>query len=142
MISINLGSFLVLVIFSASGYRAGDANKADNNHKRQLLSFISTTITSNRTSEVYILQDDAADSDILLVADNQPQFGLRIYNYHNNLVADYGEISGSLNPQDAVVLGENSRFEIRKLSDNLLVFVTDQGELMVSTEYLKERGTE
>ena len=124
-----LGGFLLLVVFGATSYRNIVDSQDDNNHTRELMSFLSTTLSANKYNEIYTYSDAAVDSKVLVIVDDDGTHAVRIYNYDNNLVADYGSKDGQLWPQDANIIGNNSVFKIRQIHNELLEIETDLGKV-------------
>ena len=101
---------------------------------QRVLSFLSTTLTENRGRTSYVTDDPEAESTVLVIMEEDAGYALRIYNYQGHLVADYGESAGQLWPQDAIKLGENTRFEITEVKPGLLMIDTSDGRLFVAAE--------
>ena len=126
-----LGSFLMLVVFGAASYKGIVERQAHNDRTRELLSYLSTTLGANRQSDIFVEKDEKAESAVLTVRAEDPAYGLRIYDYRGNLVADYGKLENGLNPDNAIILGENTTLKIEEADDGLIKIDTDAGSVLV-----------
>ena len=126
-----LGSFLMLVVFGATSYKRIVERLSHNDHSRELLSYLSTTLTANRLNEIFVAEDDAAESPVLIVREKDPAYGLRIYDHKGNLVADYGKMDAGLDPDSAIILGENTTLKIEETDKGLIKIDTDAGSVLV-----------
>jgi len=139
IVTLFLGGFLLLVVFGAASYRNITLSQSENNHVRELQSYLLTTIQSNKLNKMYLKEAEEADSKVLYIEDIDSTYGFRIYNYQGNLVEDYGEMNGKLYPKDANVLGENSTLNFELVNPELLKITTDLGSIYVKV-YRFEKG--
>ncbi len=139
ILTLFLGGFLLLVVFGATSYRTITLSQSENNHVRELQSYLLTTIQSNKLNKMYLKEAEEADSEVLYIEDVDSNYGFRIYNYQGNLVEDYGEMNGKLYPEDANVLGKNSELSFELVNPELLKITTDLGSIYVKV-YRFEKG--
>ena len=134
IVTLFIGGFLLLVVFGATSYRNVVLSQESNNHTRELSAYLSLTIQTNKKGKIYTYQEKGIDSKVLVVQDGNSSYAFRIYNYGGNLVEDYGKMDGELYPEDANVLGENSKFVLREVKEGLLAIETDAGITYVAVE--------
>lgn len=67
---------------------------------------------------------------VLVIADGQSGYAIRIYRYGDSLVEDYGEADGALYPDMAQVIGETEEFRIEELENGAYAVVTDAGRVL------------
>jgi len=127
IITLFLGGVLVLVMFSAVSYRSAAAGRRDHDHSRVVISYLSTVLSSNRGSEVYTYHDSEIGAEVLAICDMDSVNGTRIYVYEGQLITVYGLLDSPLIPEDGIVLGDNTVFEITGISDDLIAVTTDEG---------------
>lgn len=123
-----LGGFLLLVVFGATTYRNISAVQSSNNELRSSLSYLSTSLTTDRASDLLIRNENVGT--VLIIADGDTGYGKRIYLYEGYLVEDYGPVDGSLMPEDAIRIAEGQTFAIRQ-EEELLIIETDEGTVKV-----------
>ncbi len=124
-----LAGFFLTVIFGAQTYREIARGQSRNNEDRALLSYISTCVRMNDTAgAVSVSQADG--EPVLVIADGQSGYAIRIYRYGDSLVEDYGEAGGALYPDMAQVIGETKEFRIEELGNDTYAVDTDAGRVL------------
>ena len=125
-----IGSFLLLVVFGALSYKNLVGHSSVNSHKRQVAAYLNTALTHERTSSFRI--DEGPEGPMLVLEDSDTGYADRIYCYNGNLLDDYGESEGELDPENAIVIGENSTFTLDLSPSGLLTIKTDRGTVRVN----------
>ncbi len=124
-----LAGFFLTVVFGAQTYREIAQGQSRNNEARALLSYISTCVRMNDTpGAVRVSREDG--EPVLVIADGQSGYAIRIYRYGDSLVEDYGEAEGALCPDMAQVIGETEEFRIEELENGAYAVVTDAGRVL------------
>ena len=126
---IFLAGFFLTVVFGALTYREIAAGQSGNNEKRALLSYLSTCVRMNDTTGAVSVAE-ADGEPVLVIADGQSGYALRIYRYEDKLVEDYGEAQGALYPDMAQVIGETKEFRIEALGNDTYRIITDAGRVL------------
>lgn len=124
-----LAGFFLTVVFGAQTYREIAEGQSRNNEARALLSYISTCVRMNDTpGAVRVFRQEG--EPVLVIADGQSGYAIRIYRYGDSLVEDYGEADGALYPDMAQVIGETEEFRIEELENGAYAVVTDAGRVL------------
>lgn len=135
-----LAGFFLLVVFAAQTYRGIVAGQTRNNQARALLSYISTCVKANDTEgAVSVGQLDGRP--VLVIADGDTGYGLRIYQYGESLLEDYGQLDAGLDPSFAQNIGTTETFLIERLADDTYAVTTDAGRVLFSVRSGKEQET-
>ena len=124
-----LAGFFLTVIFGAQTYREIADGQNRNNEARALLSYISTCVRMNDTAGA-VPVSQVEGEPVLVIADGQSGYAIRIYRYGDSLVEDYGEAAGALYPDMAQVIGETEEFRIEELGDQTYAIITDAGRVL------------
>ena len=124
-----LAGFFLTVIFGAQTYREIADGQNRNNEARALLSYISTCVRMNDTAGA-VSVSQVEGEPVLVIADGQSGYAIRIYRYGDSLVEDYGEAAGALYPDMAQVIGETEEFRIEELGDQTYAVITDAGRVL------------
>ena len=124
-----LAGFFLTVIFGAQTYREIADGQNRNNEARALLSYISTCVRMNDTAGA-VSVSQVEGEPVLVIADGQSGYAIRIYRYGDSLVEDYGEAAGALYPDMAQVLGETEEFRIEELGGQTYAIITDAGRVL------------
>ena len=124
-----LAGFFLTVIFGAQTYREIADGQNRNNEARALLSYISTCVRMNDTAGA-VSVSQVEGEPVLVIADGQSGYAIRIYRYGDSLVEDYGEAAGALYPDMAQVIGETEEFRIEELGDQTYAIITDAGRVL------------
>lgn len=124
-----LAGFFLTVIFGAQTYREIADGQNRNNEARALLSYISTCVRMNDTAGA-VSVSQVEGEPVLVIADGQSGYAIRIYRYGDSLVEDYGEADGALYPDMAQVIGETEEFRIEELENGAYAVVTDAGRVL------------
>ena len=124
-----LAGFFLTVIFGAQTYREIADGQNRNNEARALLSYISTCVRMNDTAGA-VSVSQVEGEPVLVIADGQSGYAIRIYRYGDSLVEDYGEAAGALYPDMAQVIGETEEFRIEELGGQTYAVITDAGRVL------------
>lgn len=124
-----LAGFFLTVIFGAQTYREIVDGQNRNNEARALLSYISTCVRMNDTAGA-VSVSQVEGEPVLVIADGQSGYAIRIYRYGDSLVEDYGEAAGALYPDMAQVIGETEEFRIEELGGQTYAIITDAGRVL------------
>ncbi len=124
-----LAGFFLTVVFGAQTYREIAEGQSRNNEARALLSYISTCVRMNDTPGAVRVSREEGEP-VLVIADGQSGYAIRIYRYGDSLVEDYGEADGALYPDMAQVIGETEEFRIEELENGAYAVVTDAGRVL------------
>lgn len=124
-----LAGFFLTVIFGAQTYREIADGQNRNNEARALLSYISTCVRMNDTAGA-VSVSQVEGEPVLVIADGQSGYAIRIYRYGDSLVEDYGEAAGALYPDMAQVIGETEEFRIEELGDQTYAIITYAGRVL------------
>ena len=124
-----LAGFFLTVGFGAQTYREIAEGQSRNNEARALLSYISTCVRMNDTPGAVRVSREEGEP-VLVIADGQSGYAIRIYRYGDSLVEDYGEADGALYPDMAQVIGETEEFRIEELENGAYAVVTDAGRVL------------
>ena len=125
-----LAGFFLLVLFGAQIYRGAVRSQADNYQTRSLDSYLSTCARACDSSGSIQVQTSPY-GQVLVLADGDSGYALRIYPYQGSLVEDYAALDAPLSPESAQVIGETATFVIDPLADGLLAVTTDAGRVLV-----------
>ena len=130
IVALFMAGFLLIVIFGANIYKDTVESQNDNNNTRAILSSISSLSRSQSPGDIEVADDDTY-GQILLVDEEGTDYAQKIYVYDGNLVQELSKRDADINPDDAQVIGETSKFEIDKKGDEMLIVSTDAGEVMI-----------
>jgi len=127
-----LAGFFLLVVFGAQTYRNTVAGQTGNNQTRGLISYLSTCVKGGDTAGgVYV--EETLYGQVLVIADGDSGYGLRIYQNEGNLLEDYAALDAPLAVDHAQVIGQTSVFEIQGDPSELLMVTTDAGKVLLHT---------
>ena len=124
-----LAGFFLTVIFGAQTYREIADGQNRNNEARALLSYISTCVRMNDTAGA-VSVSQVEGEPVLVIADGQSGYAIRIYRYGDSLGEDYGEAAGALYPDMAQVIGETEEFRIEELGGQTYAISTAAGRVL------------
>lgn len=130
-----LAGFFLTVIFGAQTYREIADGQNRNNEARALLSYISTCVRMNDTAGA-VSVSQVEGEPVLVIADGQSGYAIRIYRYGDSLVEDYGEAAGALYPDMAQVIGETEEFRIEELGGQTYAVITDAGRVQIGRAHV------
>lgn len=139
IVGLFLAGFFLLVIFGAQSYQGTVATKNDNGESRAILAYISTSIRDNDTRGA-VTVEKGTDGDVLMVADGDTGYALRIYLNDGELVEDFGKTDMALDPDNAQVIGECREFTCDKIRNDLLKVSTDRGQILVQLRSEERSG--
>ncbi|MBQ9662853.1 MAG: DUF4860 domain-containing protein [Oscillospiraceae bacterium] len=126
-----LAGFFLLVVFGAQSYRGTVAGQNGNMHSRALLSYLSTTVKAYDAAAAVSLREDAELGQVLVLADGNSGYALRIYRYNGVLLEDYAAADTPLRPEEAQRIGETGLFEAELVTGSLLRLNTDAGSVLL-----------
>jgi len=122
-----LGCFFLLLIFGTGIYRGIVSRQSENQMERALSSYL---LTVSRNGEAGIQMGVMEDGrQVLIVEDGDSGYGSRIYLHEGYLVEDYGKIDGAYYPDLAIRIGENDRFAIEMIKEDLMKIETVKGNV-------------
>lgn len=124
-----LAGFFLTVIFGAQTYRGIVAGQTRNNQARALLSYISTCARLNDTAGAVSVQEKDG-RQVLVIADGNSGYALRIYQYEGCLIEDYGDPEEDLFPAGGQTIGETEVFRVEELGNDTYAVVTDAGRVL------------
>lgn len=124
-----LAGFFLLVLFGAQNYRNTVTGQNDNMKNRALLSYIATVVKAYDSREALKI-NDSEYGQVLVISDGS-RFAMRIYKYQDTLMEDYAVADSPLAPENAQQIGETKRFELNKLSSDVLSVSTDAGKVLL-----------
>lgn len=131
-----LAGFFLLAVFGAKTYRSIAAGQEQNSRMRALLSYFDACAKANDTEgAVFLSEEDGRP--VLMIADGDSGYGLRIYQEGNRLLEDYGKMDAPLNPAAAQVIGETEIFLAEIVSEGTFAVTTDAGKTLF---YMRSRG--
>ena len=122
--------FFLLVLFGAQIYRSTVHSQDANYQTRSLLSYLSTCVKANDTAGSVTVREGEY-GQMLVVADGDTGYALRIYPYDGELVEDFAAVDAPLNPAEAQAIGKTRVFEVEVVDDGLLAVTTDAGRVLL-----------
>ena len=134
-----IGGLLMLVVFGAVSYRSVVGIQRDNDRNRALSAYLLTAVSERSTDPIRVEESDGGQ--VLVIAEPDTGYAIRIYCHDGELVEDYAADGSALNPEGANPLGETGTFEIRTVRSGLLSITTDAGEVFVRADDLREGGS-
>lgn len=129
-----LAGFFLLVVFGARTYRQVAAGQEKNNQARALLSYLSTCVKSGDRAGAIRVQagPGEADSPMLVVADKNTGYGIRIYLQEGSLLEEYGPLDTAPDSSAAQEIGKTEIFQVEELSEGTFAVTTDAGRTLFS----------
>ena len=125
-----LAGFLLLVIFGAQSYTRTAEGQNRNMGFRALNSYLATTVRGYDTKDAVSVRE-GENGQILVIRDGDTGYALRIYVNDGYLMEDFAMESAELHPEDASPIGKTDTFTIEKLRENVYLFTTDEGKVLV-----------
>lgn len=126
-----LAGFFLLVVFGASTYRSAVETQDQNNSSRALLSYLHTCVRANDTEGAVTCYEEAG-SPVLVVADQETGYAIRVYQHEGSLLEDYGKLQAPLDPEGAAVIGKTQVFRVEQEGSRFTV-TTDAGQTVFTT---------
>ena len=126
-----LAGFFLLVVFGAQSYRNTAAGQNGNMQSRALLSYLSTTVKAYDAAEAISLTEDPEVGRVMVLADGNSGYAVRIYHQDGILLEDYAAADTALRPEEAQQIGETRQFEAKMLPGNVLKLKTDAGSVLL-----------
>ena len=126
---------LILVVFSAMSYQRSVAVSDANGNARAVLSYVVTAVRANASGSVTVEERNGGPA--LIIADEATGYEQQIFFRDGQVLETYGFTGSEIYEEDAMVIGEASRFEIVFLTDELLEIRTDMGNSCVR---IRNRG--
>ena len=125
-----LGCFLAMILFGTGIYRDIAGGHQENSLRRSVLSYL-LTISRINGSDITVSQGKYGT--MLVIADGDTGYAVRIYQYDGRLVEDYGKPEGPLYPDAADRIAKTDRFEISEVKEDLLHVQTSEGSVYLHT---------
>lgn len=127
-----LACFLLLVVFGAQTYRKVVAGQNENHQSRALLSYLSACVRNGDGAGAIEVRGDAADeaSRMLVAADGETGYAVRIYLENGSLMEEYGPINEKPALSAAQEIGRTETFRIEELSEGTYTVTTDAGRVL------------
>lgn len=125
-----LAGFFLLVVFGAQNYRGTAAERSGNMDDRALLAYLSTIARANDRENSLTLRKDSDYGDVLVIADGDSGFAVRLYRADGALVEDYSLADAPLAPESAQHIADTERFEITE-DGGLISVYTDAGRVLI-----------
>ena len=126
-----LAGFFLLVVFGAQSYRNTADGQNGNMQSRALLSYLSTTVKAYDAAEAISLTEDPEVGRVMVLADGNSGYAVRIYHRDGILLEDYAAADTALRPEEAQQIGETRQFEAEMLPGNVLKLKTDAGSVLL-----------
>ncbi len=130
IVALFLAGFFLLVVFGARSFRDTVKGQSHNMETRGILSYLSTSIKGSDTAGA-VRVEDSGTGQVLVVADGDSGYGMRIYLRDGELVEDYASLDAPLRPEEAQVVGETSLFKVERPREDLLIIHTDTGRVLL-----------
>lgn len=125
-----LGCFLTLILFGTGIYRSVADAHSHSSSRRALLSYL---LTVSRVNESDIRTEDGEFGTMLVIADGDTGYAVRIYAADGHLLEDYGKLGGKLYPDAASAIAETDVFEVQTVRPGLLEVTTSEGTVFLHT---------
>lgn len=125
-----LAGFFLLVVFGAGSYRNTVSGQNDNMDSRVLLSYLSTTVKGHDSAGA-VRVEEGTEGSILILADGDTGYALRVYRSGGVLVEDYAPADAELRPGEAQSIGETAVFTVERQGSDLLRLTTDAGQILL-----------
>lgn len=125
-----LAGFFLLVVFGAQNYRGTVAERSGNMDDRALLAYLSTVAKANDRENSLALQKDAVYGDVLIIADGESGFAVRLYHADGALFEDYSRLDAPLSLESAQRIADTDRFEVFE-DGGLISVYTDAGRVLI-----------
>ena len=125
-----LAGFLLLVIFGAQSFRSTASGRSVNMDTRALQAYLSTVARANDHSGAFSLRQDAQFGDVLVIADGESGYALRLFCADGYLMEEYAALDAPLSPERAQRIGQTGRFELVS-EDGLIEVYTDAGRVLL-----------
>ena len=129
-----LAGFFLLVVFGAQTYRRAAQGQEQNNQNRALLSYLSTCVRAgDREGAVRVLPGDGEGaSPMLVVADGDSGYAIRIYMEDGRLLEAYGSLEAAPDSSAAEEIGRTKVFQVEELRKGTFAVTTDAGRTLFS----------
>lgn len=129
-----LAGFFLLVVFGAQTYRRVSQGQEQNNQSRALLSYLSTCVKAGDGADAVRVQPGPGDgaSPMLVVADGDSGYAIRIYMEDGWLLEDYGSMDAAPNASAAQEIGRTKVFQVEELTEGTFAVTTDAGRTLFS----------
>ena len=125
-----LAGFFLLVVFGAQNYRGTVAERSGNMDDRALLAYLSTVAKANDRENSLSIRKDDVFGDVLVIADGETGFAVRLYHADGALLEDYSRLDAPLSPESAQRIAETGRFEVAE-EGGLISVYTDAGRVLI-----------
>lgn len=125
-----LAGFLLLAVFGAQSFRATATGRSANLDERALRAYLATVARANDRSGAITLRHDDAAGDVLIFADGDSGYALRLFCADGALLEDYAAADAPLSRERAQRIGATARFEVVE-GDKLIEVYTDAGRVLL-----------
>ena len=125
-----LAGFFLLVVFGAGSYRNTVSGQNDNMDSRALLSYLATTVKGHDSAGALSVLE-GAEGSILVLADGDTGYALRIYRSGGILMEDYAPLDAELRPGEAQSIGATALFTVERQGSDLLRLTIDAGQILL-----------
>ncbi len=128
-----LAGFFLLVVFGAQTYRKVAEGQEQNNRIRALMSYLSTCVRAGDSADaVRMIEGPNGGSPMLVVADGDSGYAIRIYLEDGRLLEEYGSLEEAPDSSEAQEIGRTESFEVQKLAEGTYAVTTDAGRTIFS----------
>lgn len=127
-----LAGFFLLVVFGAQTYRKVASGQNENNQSRALLSYLSTCVRAGDGAGTIEIREgiSGGSSQMLVVADGDSGYAIKIYPENGSLLEEYGLIDEEPDSSMAQEIGKTEVFQIKELSEGTFTITTDAGRVL------------
>ncbi len=126
-----LAGFFLLVVFGAGSYRSTVAARDGNMQSRAVLSYLFTAVRGHDTAGAVFVGEGPEGGSLLILADGDSGYALRIYLHDGTLVEDYAAAGAPLQPAQAQSIGSSGIFLAELSPARTLRLTTDAGEILL-----------
>jgi len=130
IVALFLAGFFLLVVFGARSYRGTVASQNGNMDHRALLAYPATAVKANDIRGAVEVRE-SEKGQVLVIADGDSGYALRVYRHEGKLVEDYSAIDAPLQPSEAQTIAETKEFSVERPRGDLLVVHTDAGRAVI-----------
>ena len=121
---------ILLVVFSASSYRNSTVSQESNDNHRAVLSYAVTAVRDHGSGEVKPAEFSGCPGLAIEAGGGYEQ---RLYLKDGKLLEEFEKTEADIDPENAVVIGETDKFEVRYIHGTVLEISTGLGTVYVDT---------
>lgn len=125
-----LAGFLLLVVFGAGSFRDTAAGQNDNMSTRAILSYLPACVHAGDAAGAVSVRE-GEEGPVLVVADGDSGYALRIYCHQGNLVEDFSRTDAELSPENGQIIGPTDTFSVEERPGGVLSVETDEGRVLI-----------